>query len=72
MFYAGIATWAVLAQPCVYCFILPRASEHHFLPKAASLLHLATDPLLFQPAIRYPLPRPSVVGVNSMSNYLYF
>jgi hypothetical protein len=30
MFLAGIATWAVLAQPCVYCFILPRASEHHF------------------------------------------
>jgi len=38
MFLAGIATWAVLAQPCVYCFILPRASEHYFPTKSASLL----------------------------------
>jgi len=38
MFFAGIATWAVLAQPCVYCFIpasLP-AKQHCFPTKSAS------------------------------------
>jgi len=51
MFLAGIATWAVLAQPCVYCFILPRASEHHFPTKLASLprtfLRASLPPMLF-------------------------
>ncbi|MFA6657072.1 MAG: hypothetical protein WCS38_07185, partial [Mesotoga sp.] len=37
MFLAGIATWAVLAQPCVYCFILPRASEPRLLGELSKL-----------------------------------